>query len=445
MKSVKSLYRAQSCDIGGLDQSCRRYSVKKRRKGNPSSSAPNALSKIRQNKLASKQPLAEISKALSSPSVKNEIFGKLLEFQKDVQKVLMPQFLKDGPSFAQRERQAVVMDSKWWCWNIAMACTPGVMIALVCRCYKSDMEEFYQKQNQIDSRKEESDDFENERNATKEEEEGNNSSIEANSMWNFQASSVWRAISELLDHQQIINVKQDDAEMDRKSVYEHDDSNDKTVPFLQTIPAENSNVDLSVAQTSQSEPSPNYLMTRIEALENQIEEMKKTNNVKTTGRSPRSNIQNRRDADRLRKRQTEKEADNDTTPAKRSTRSMDMLKLVISNNLKEKGDAALKAGQEFRRIVEGQYRITPTTKEENSADALDHEENSADAVISIETPFRSSDEKSWNQDLIIEEHELSSDVDEEMNTKEKAGMKSRWFQRLNLFGSRNKHDRSNAD
>jgi hypothetical protein len=47
--------------------------------------------------------------------------------------------------------------------------------------------------------------------------------------------------------------------------------------------------------------------------------------------------------------------------------------------------------------------------------------------------------------LIIEEHELSSDVDEEMNTKEKAGMKSRWFQRLNLFGSRNKHDRSNAD
>ena len=122
-----------------------------------------------------------------------------------------------------------------------------------------------------------------------------------------------------------------------------------------------------------------------------------------------------------------------------------MLKLVISNNLKEKGDAALKAGQEFRRIVEGQYRITPTTKEENSADALDHEENSADAVISIETPFRSSDEKSWNQDLIIEEHELSSDVDEEMNTKEKAGMKSRWFQRLNLFGSRNKHDRSNAD
>jgi hypothetical protein len=357
----------------------------------------------------------------------------------------MPQFLKDGPSFAQRERQAVVMDSKWWCWNIAMACTPGVMIALVCRCYKSDMEEFYQKQNQIDSRKEESDDFENERNATKEEEEGNNSSIEANSMWNFQASSVWRAISELLDHQQIINVKQDDAEMDRKSVYEHDDSNDKTVPFLQTIPAENSNVDLSVAQTSQSEPSPNYLMTRIEALENQIEEMKKTNNVKTTGRPPRSNIQNRRDADRLRKRQTEKEADNDTTPAKRSTRSMDMLKLVISNNLKEKGDAALKAGQEFRRIVEGQYRITPTTKEENSADALDHEENSADAVISIETPFRSSDEKSWNQDLIIEEHELSSDVDEEMNTKEKAGMKSRWFQRLNLFGSRNKHDRSNAD
>ena len=445
--SVKSLYRAQRYNVGRLDQSCRRFSLKKRRKGNPSSSAPNALSKIRHNKVTSKQPLAQISKALSSPSVKNEIFGKLLEFQKDVQKVLMPQFLKDGPSFAQRERQAVVMDSKWWCWNIAMACTPGVLIALVCRCYKSDMEEFYRKQNQIDSRKGESDDFEIERNATKEEEEeeeGSNSSIKGNTMWDFQSSSVWRAISELLDHQQIINVKQDDAEMDRKSVYEHDDNNDdETIPFLQTIPAEDSNDDLSVAQTSQSEPSPQYLMTRIEALENQIEEMKKKHNVKTTGRPPRSNIQNRRDADRLRKRQTEKEADNDTTPAKRS--SIDMLKLVISNNLKEKGDAALKAGQDFRRIVEDQCGIAPTTKEENRADALVHEENSADAVVSIETSFRSSDEEPLNQDLIIEKHELPSDVDEEMNAKEKAGMKRRWFQRLNLFGSRNKHDRSNAD
>lgn len=443
MKSVKSLYIAQRYNVGGLDHSCRRFSVKKRRKGNPSSSAPNALSKMRHNKVTSKQPLAQISKVLSSSSVKNEIFGKLLEFQKDVQKVLMPQFLKDGPSFAQRERQAVVMDSKWWCWNIAMACTPGVLIALVCRCYKNDMEEFYRKQNQIDSRKGESDDFEIERNATKDEEEGSNSSSTANSMWTFQSSSVWRAISELLDHQQIINIKQDDAEMDKISVYEHDDSNAETIPFLQTIPAEDSNVDLSIAQTSQSEPSPQYLMTRIEALENQIEELKRKNTVKTTGRPPMSNIQNRRDADRLRKRQTEKEADNDTTPAERS--SIDMLKIVISNNLKEKGEAALKAGQEFRRIVEDQCGIAPTAKEEKSADGLVLDENSADAVVSIETSFRSADEKPCNQDLIVEEHDLPTDVDEEIHANEKRGMKSRWFQSLNLFGSRNKHDSSNAD
>jgi len=379
--------------------------------------------------------------------VKKEMFGKLLEFQKDVQKVLMPQFLKDGPSFAQRERRAVVMDSKWWCWNIAMACTPGVLIALVCKCYKSDMEEFYRKQNLIDSRKGERDDFEIERNATKEEEkeeeEGSNSSSQANSMWTFQSPSIWRVISELLDHEQIMNVKQDDAEMDRKSVHEHDDSNDETIPFLHTIPAEDSNVDLSVAQTSQSEPSPQYLMTRIETLENQIEELKRKDTVKTTGRPPRSNIQNRRDADRLRKGKTENEADNDITPAKRS--SIDMLKLVISNNLKEKGEAALKAGQEFRRIVEDQCGIAPTVKEENRAYAQVHEENSADAEVSIEPSFRSYDEKSCNQDLVVGEHDLPTGVDEESYAKEKGGMKSRWFQRLHLFGSRSKHDTSNAD
>ena len=49
----------------------------------------------------------------------------------------------------QSEQSNLVMDSKWWCWNLALACVPGLLLAAICESLRPaldrDMEKSMEK------------------------------------------------------------------------------------------------------------------------------------------------------------------------------------------------------------------------------------------------------------------------------------------------------------
>ena len=94
--------------------------------------------------------MAPLSTALTSPKVQRQLFDKLINNQKEARDGLTPNFIQDRPSLAERERKGPKMDAWWWTWNLAQACIPAMTVVAVCQFYKSDMEEFYRKQQLLD-------------------------------------------------------------------------------------------------------------------------------------------------------------------------------------------------------------------------------------------------------------------------------------------------------
>jgi len=368
--------------------------------------------------------------------VKQEIFDRLIEFQKDAQSILMPQFLKDGPSLGQRERRGVVMDANWWLWNIAMACTPGLLITLVCQYYKSDMEEFYKKQQLLEGKEENG--------SRVEEGEKNNPSSKADSMWTLES---WSAISEVFSSQQKQEKNQDDDDLDGQIVHEGDKSNLQKVASIQKNHTENTdgdNISIPIPpQTAQSEPNAQDLMTRIEALENQIQEFKEQNNKtpeSTTSRRSGSNIQKRMHGDRQRTKQDQNEPHNDNNTAERS--SLDMLLSFATTNLHDKGEAVVNAGQELRRKLEDQCGITPILKEGDSL-AEDTPQDESAGLVVVSTEPLSFTEQSSHQVVVSRRQDSLIEPDTQIDAKEDAtnSTKNKWFHRLHFLGNRNKNDK----
>ena len=419
-----------------LNQTCRRLSTRKRRKGKPSL---KALSKSGRNN--ARQPLAPISAALKSPKVKQQIFDRLLAFQKDAQSVLMPQFLKDGPSLGQRERRVVVMDANWWLWNIAMACTPGILISIVCQYFKSDMQEFYRKQQLLEG----NDVNENEGHNNMEEEEENDPSRKANSVWTLQSSSMWNKISEVFPFQQKNDEEDNAADLNGHIDIEDDANNVQRVAPFHNIPTEVITHTPILLQTAQSEPSAQDLMIRIEALENQIQEFKENNSTSSRNRNTPerpsrrsgSNIEKRIHRNQKRTSQSDNEAKDDNAIAERS--NLDMLMTFATNNLQEKREAVLNAGQQLRQKLEDQCGITPATKEGDSVAQEPPRDDSMNLAVSTEPSY--GDEESSNYDAVTKKEDSPTETDINAKGDVNNRMHKRWFQRLPFFGNRNKNDK----
>mmetsp|Transcript_8587 Transcript_8587/g.9909 ORF Transcript_8587/g.9909 Transcript_8587/m.9909 type:complete len:488 (-) Transcript_8587:174-1637(-) len=107
----------------------------------------------RMQKVTNSNPLPPISKILTSPKLHRRVMDKLVHFQKETQSILLPDSLQNGrPSHEQRMAKTIVMDLKWWTWNIALACVPALLIMSVCEYYQDEMKEYYERQKMMNTK-----------------------------------------------------------------------------------------------------------------------------------------------------------------------------------------------------------------------------------------------------------------------------------------------------
>lgn len=87
--------------------------------------------------------------AISSQKLQSQVMDKVASFQNQVQRALLPESIRhvNRPSEKERMLNSVVMDRKWWIWNLAMACIPGVLVACICEYHQTEMKNYYKRMN----------------------------------------------------------------------------------------------------------------------------------------------------------------------------------------------------------------------------------------------------------------------------------------------------------
>lgn len=94
------------------------------------------------------KPLKPLTDIVTSEKFQSKIIEKVTQFQKQAQEHLLPESLKHArPSHEERFRHAIVMDNKWWAWNIALSCLPAVLVALICEYHKDEAKEYFERMN----------------------------------------------------------------------------------------------------------------------------------------------------------------------------------------------------------------------------------------------------------------------------------------------------------
>ena len=83
------------------------------------------------------KPLPSLSEVLTSPKVHKKLSNTVAELKSNILE-RMPD------SFKRRvtQHQGPVMDEEWWKWNVALALTPAIFVALVCEYNRGDMLEY---------------------------------------------------------------------------------------------------------------------------------------------------------------------------------------------------------------------------------------------------------------------------------------------------------------
>lgn len=86
---------------------------------------------------------------------RDEFVNKIKDFQTRVQNFILPEsfLLKNKDrlnmmtSDHQMEQRKLVMDKKWWMYNLFLSCVPGILVLVVCEYHRSEMVEYYEKMN----------------------------------------------------------------------------------------------------------------------------------------------------------------------------------------------------------------------------------------------------------------------------------------------------------
>ena len=92
---------------------------------------------------------SHLVQVISSQKFQTQVMDKIASFQNQIQRTLLPESMQrvNRPSEEERMRNSVVMDRKWWIWNLALACLPGILIACVCEYHQTEMKEYYKRMN----------------------------------------------------------------------------------------------------------------------------------------------------------------------------------------------------------------------------------------------------------------------------------------------------------
>lgn len=107
--------------------------------------------KITNPLLELQQRAKSVFSSSDSPSTSNQFLDKIQSIQTNVQNFILPSSIQkqfsNRPSTEQQLQKAVVMDGKWWLWNMALSCMPGVFVICICEYYRGEMKDYYKRMN----------------------------------------------------------------------------------------------------------------------------------------------------------------------------------------------------------------------------------------------------------------------------------------------------------
>ncbi len=106
------------------------------------------------SKIQNQPTLKPISEIVTSSKFQSKVIDQLTSFQKTAQEYILPDSLKySRPTHEQRIRNSVVMDQKWWFWNIMIGLFPAVLVALVCEWHREEADSYYERMNGMATKK----------------------------------------------------------------------------------------------------------------------------------------------------------------------------------------------------------------------------------------------------------------------------------------------------
>lgn len=387
----------------------------KRRKGNPrkqnikqdASRIRNQLQK--QNMNVSKKPLPPITKVVQSPAFQKKMIGKIKDFQKDVQEAILPDFMKQG-ELSVRKKEPLVMDAKWWCVNIAIACAPAILIQLICMYKQDDMIEFYKHQQLLQNGGAQSGvQSRNLGNAS----DGVGQPTDDSSWETTKSKSVLDAAAALFGFK---NVVQDDNDVS--------DTNETrlTEGEISTAPTK---IDEERNKDQISDPkSYAQLLDKINSLELQIKELKGDLSVQHDDMAVNTN--------------GGQDSNEDATPATENvsenkvevrTVTADSMKDFFSSQVERRKDSIIDTAKDA--LVQIQQTLIGNNANDEKVKSDTDEINTIEQVPEIN--IVSDDSKS---DVVATQEMSEANDDSNMNTEDSTNPEDkpkRWYHRLNVF------------
>ncbi len=113
-------------------------------------------SKVRKN-IIQENILTPIQSSFESTKIiqRDEFVNKMKDFQTKIQNFILPEsfILQNKDRFSmmtsdhQMEQRKLVMDKKWWMYNLFLSCVPGILVWVVCEYHRSEMVDYYEKMN----------------------------------------------------------------------------------------------------------------------------------------------------------------------------------------------------------------------------------------------------------------------------------------------------------
>lgn len=412
-----------SCSRSSTLKISRQFATRKRRKSKPPVK-PSSKSKFKNSKVKALPPISEV---ITSPKVQKKAFNKLVEFQKELQSRLMPQFLKDGPSLGDRQREVIVMDLNWWLRNLAIACIPGLTVASVCKFYEKDMEDFYRQQKLLEENKA------NGGSVAMNHDVGGNADHEIaygeeSGIWARRKTSIWDAAMAAFGLQSD-NAKISD---DEDPIDNEGGVSTATQQGIKIGGVDEAATSQSSSQINKNEENRDLndkatidsLIRRIETLEKQL----KPQEQRTSGQLPnQTSIRNKRSVFPTGQKRPSEE--NDSNEIVRTTTvqfDMNIAKEGINRFLKGKGIDFMERGVEVKRSILDVFRNGESSTEESNVSKVPVGDNNVPAK-EIELTRRTTSEYPLAQDGEIEN---ANDSDEAAIHSDDNKAPKRWFHKI---------------
>jgi len=256
------------------------------------------------------------------------------------------------------------MDANWWMWNIALACFPALGLGAICRYYRSDMEQFYIKQQAVDKNRMQGDDSSDGDDGDGDgngDGNGNDNGVivQNGTVWATQKTTVWNAAMNVFGFESNSQIKQPGNDQGEQET--HDTSTHKVESLSLSVEEDTNDGNAVQSSQAQEQPTIEQLIHRVETLEKQLG-TKEAKNSRDHGeqRPHQSNIQNRRDAQA---RQRIEDADPKDYESKTIRLDRDGFKEGLKKRMQERSDEIFQRCTELKRTILEQVSSSSTNEE----------------------------------------------------------------------------------